>query len=109
MKTNYREPATKTLREQPFEPVYASIVGCNLGPREVIHDLGQRVWVWSEYSEQWPAAIVQVGDGLNNGYDRNGMRIISVPEYMCHFMSEGQAEDLHACMDADQAMLANAY
>ena len=109
MKSNYRDPRIQELRKQPFEAVCVAIVGSDRGPREVVHDLGKRVWVWSDYAEQWPASIVFVGDGLTNGYDHDGMRLVSVPEYMCRFMTEAEAEDEHACMEIDQSMLANAY
>lgn len=108
MRTNYRDAEIKNLREQPFEDVYVSIVGSESGPRQVVHDLGKRVWVWSDYSEQWTAAIVPVGDGITNGYNQDGTRLVSVPEYMCHFMTEEMAESAHRCMEADAAMLANA-
>lgn len=109
MNTNYREQHIRELRRQPFEDVCVNIVGSDRGPREVVHDLGTRVWVWSDYSEQWPASIVTVGDGLTNGYDHEGMRLVSVPEYMCRFMTEAEAEEIARCMAVDEAMLANAY
>jgi hypothetical protein len=110
MRSNYREPGTKTLREQPFDAVYVSIIGTahDSGPREVVHDLGKRVWVWADYSEHFPDSIVAVGDGRTNGYDTHGMRMISVPEYLCHFLSESEAEEIYRCREIDEAMLAAA-
>lgn len=94
MKSNYNEPHIEQLRQQPTKAVYVSIEGSR-GPRVVVHDLGRRVWVWSNYAEQWPPCVIQVGDVVTNGYDQNGIRLMSVPEHMCHFIPT-EIEALHS-------------
>lgn len=74
-------------------------------PQPLIHDTGDRVWVGCDYSEDLPDGVVQVGDGLNNGYDVQGNKIISVPVEWCTFISEEEAESILQCRDADEQLL----
>jgi hypothetical protein len=69
---------------------------------------GDRVWIPGSWDDEIEGAV-QVGDGLTNGYDQQGCRILSVPVALCKFYSEDEARDIIACMDADETLLAYAH
>jgi hypothetical protein len=74
-------------------------------PVRVILDVSDRVWVSGSYADELPTGAVQVGDGLTNGYDFHGERIISVPAEWCTFIDEETAYTIDMCMHEDEKLL----
>ena len=78
------------------------------GPVQVVHDTGDRVWGGATYADELPDEVVQVGDGLNNGYDYNGNKIVSVPAEWCTFMDDEEAHNIALLIQADEQLLSYA-
>jgi len=74
-------------------------------PVEIIHDTGSRVWVGSSYADELPEGVVPVGDGLTNGYDLDGGRIVSLPVEWCTFLSAEEAENIEKMIEADERLM----
>lgn len=78
------------------------------GPFPVVLDTGPFVWVAADYSTDLLPGMVQVGDGRSNGFDRQGHRIVSVPEELCKFYSDDDAMAITECLEVDQQLLSYA-
>ena len=74
------------------------------GPVPVTHDTGDRIWVLASYADNLPVGVVMVGDGLNNGYDVNGSKLVSVPASWCSFIDDDKAASIRACIEADRQL-----
>jgi len=111
--SNHRDPTIQNLRfYTPDADVFVTtrLPGLPIKffgeyPRLVVHDVGDRVWVWSHYAERLPDGIVPVGDGKNNGYDHAGTRLVSIPADWCMFMDKNTAEEIVKAIDADYHLL----
>jgi hypothetical protein len=77
----------------------------NQGPYPIIHDTGDRIWIASSYSEDWPVDVIKIGDSRNNGYDAAGNCLVSVPVGRCRFYDEKETRNMVALMEADLEML----
>ena len=77
------------------------------GPKAIVLDTGSHVWVSGSYSDEDKEIpeIKRVGDGRSNGYDIHGSCVLSVPAEWCTFLDEKQAEEVMACIDADEKLL----
>lgn len=80
-------------------------------PQSIIHTTGGRgkqplrVWINVTYACTLPDGALPVSDGTCDGYDDNGIRIISVPAESCTFLTEDEALSIEAMMDADADLL----
>jgi hypothetical protein len=74
-------------------------------PVAMVLYLGSRVWVITTYSDELNDSI-QVGDGVTDGYDQDGYRILSIPAENCRYMTAAEAELLVELIALDDAMLA---
>jgi hypothetical protein len=82
------------------------------GPCEIVHHLGDRVWVPATYADKpfnKAADIVEVGDGRNNGYDESGNCIVSIHvRHVTRYLTDAEAEGVMMYMDADRKLLSYA-
>lgn len=78
------------------------------GPCAIVHDTEKFVWISASYSDELIDGMKQVGDGRDNGYSHDGMRIISIPAEWCRFIDGDEAETIERCMDADDRLLSYA-
>jgi hypothetical protein len=74
-------------------------------PVAMVLHLGSRVWIIATYSDELSDSI-QVGDGVTDGYDEDGNRILSIPAEHCRYMTAAEAELLVELIALDDAMLA---
>lgn len=69
-----------------------------------------RVWINATYADGHNIeGAIQVGDGIEDGFDLHGNCILSVPKEICKFLSEEDANQYMEMQAIDEKMLANAY
>lgn len=59
---------------------------------QILFDLGARVWVLDHTNDALLEGIVVVSDGVTNGIDYHGSRVLSVPIEWCHLYDAKQVE-----------------
>jgi hypothetical protein len=86
--------------------IHSHVVAPDLDhPVAMVLHLGSRVWVIATYSDELSDSI-QVGDGVTDGHDEDGNRILSIPAENCRYMTAAEAEMLVELTALDDAMLA---
>ncbi len=75
---------------------------------EIVLHTGSRVWIGGCYSMENHPEVKRVGDGTDNGYDDFGNCILSVPADWCSFYTCEEADQIMACIDADEKLLSYA-
>jgi hypothetical protein len=78
------------------------------GVYPIVLDTGKYVWISATYNEEKPEGVVQVGDGRDNGFSRDGCCVLSVPADWCTFYSPEEAEGIMQCIEADARLLSYA-
>ncbi len=78
-------------------------------PLDIIHAPGDRVWVAVSYADTIPDSALPVGDGLGDGFDQDGQRLISLPQSVCKFLTHPEAEQIMEAQAADARLLAYAH
>lgn len=74
----------------------------------IILHVGDRVWVEASYADDIEGSV-QVGDGLTNGFSRDGQRILSVPESaILHYWDCEEYDQICRARDADERLLSYA-
>lgn len=75
---------------------------------EIVLHTGDRVWIAASYLDTIKGAV-QVSDGLTNGYDQDGQRILSVPETaVLRYLDNEEYDQICQARDADERLLSYA-
>lgn len=78
-------------------------------PFEIVLYSAGRVWVPGSYAHERHHDMIQVGDGLSNGFDADGNCIYSVPvSWVTDWYTPAEAEAICMCMDEDEKLLSYA-
>jgi hypothetical protein len=90
-----------------YDPnIHSHVIAPDLDhPVAMVLHLGSRVWIIATYSDELSDSI-QVGDGVTDGCDEDGNRILSIPAEHCRYMTAVEAEMLVELLALDDAMLA---
>ena len=74
------------------------------GPHFVIQDVGTRVWIYAHHDDELDPEIKLVTDGVSNGMDQMGYRLVSVPVEWCTFITEADATEIDECMSINSQL-----